>query len=228
MEFSKKIIEEIKAIAIREYPNEACIFIANGDIVQVKNIAANPAEDFAVDWLPFDNLQAFVHSHPNGKPEPTKQDMISQLKTKVPWGVLATDGESATDINWWGKDIKPFIGREFIHGVSDCYTLIKDYYELELDIDIPEFPRDWEWWKNGEDLYIEGFEKAGFIRISEKEARVHDVFLASIKSDTPNHGGVYLKNGLVLHHVQNRLSRKEPATRWKKYTTHWLRHKDLF
>jgi len=38
-----------------------------------------------------------------------------------------------------------------------------------------------------------------------------------------NHAGIYIGNGLFLHHLPNRLSREEPVMRWKSLITHVLR-----
>ena len=99
------------------------------------------------------------------------------------YDIIGTDGVSANDIIWWGKGVEkaPLIGRTFRHGVTDCYSLIKDYYEIEKGIVLPEFPRDWEWWKQGEqNLFEQGFTKAGFVRIDASEAKPGDVWLARI------------------------------------------------
>ena len=123
------------------------------------------------------------------------------------------------------------MGRGFRHGVTDCYSLIRDYYRLERDVVLPEFPRDWEWWCNEQDLYRDGFGKAGFERLVDVDLRPGDVFLAQIRSGVPNHGGVYLGDGLALHHLAarlpvdaTRLSRREPIDRWMKFISHWLRY----
>ena len=54
-------------------------------------------------------------------------------------------------------------------GVSDCYSLIRDWYRTERGIALPEFPRDWEWWEYGGDLYAMGFAEAGFVKLPEND-----------------------------------------------------------
>ena len=76
----------------------------------------------------------------------------------MPWGIIPTDGERVGDPIMWGDQlpIAPLIGREFRHGTSDCYTLVRDAYRLGKDgmkehgidgwpldpIQLPEVPRD--------------------------------------------------------------------------------------
>lgn len=125
----------------------------------------------------------------------------------------------------------PIQAEGFRHGVTDCYGLIRDYYRQELGISLVEFPRDWEWWLQGGDLYRDGIVPAGFRRIEASEAKPGDMWVAQVRSPVPNHGGVLLENSLALHHPSGRdpvdpsqLSRREPIGRWLSHITLWLRH----
>lgn len=231
--------DQIRDASKAAYPQEAVFLITPGECRPVKNIADDPTKTFRVDKRTMAaavkrGLLAVVHSHPDFPDCPSEADMRGQLTTGVPWGIVATDGESATPIRWWGHDERaPLIGRGFVHGITDCYSLIRDYYAMELGIELPEFPRSWEWWRNGQDLYREGFAQAGFRRIEQQEARPGDMWLAQLRSDVPSHGGIVLEHGLCLHHPSankpvdpERISRREPIGRWLPYITHWLRHEE--
>jgi len=138
------------------------------------------------------------------------------------------------------------IGRPFINGIWDCYStgirdvfrydgfgLISEFYKTDSII-LPDFPRDYEWWggvgKDGKefgptaDLYRDNFEAAGFRPIDISELRGGDVFLAQIGSTVTNHGGVYLGDGQIFHHLRRRVSRREPAPQWIRYVTEYLRY----
>lgn len=236
----EELHDKIAKEAIEDYPNEAVWLVTNNGITKVKNIAADKKSSFLVsdeDYLlaSKEGLLAVIHSHPDYWACPSKSDMQQQLSTNVPWGIVSTDGDRCSQITWFGVPSKePLVGRGFVHGVTDCYGLIRDYYLLEKSISIPEFPRDWEWWSKGENLYSDGFSKAGFMVISEKEAKVGDVWLAQVRSNVVNHGGVLIENGLTIHHPgsknpvdKNSLSRREPIVRWLPYIVLWLRHKDV-
>ena len=71
---------------------------------------------------------------------------------------------------------------------------------------------------------MENFGKAGFRSIDISELREGDVFLAQIGTDVTSHGGVYLGNGEIYHHLRRRLSRREPAPQWVKLMTEFLRY----
>jgi cell wall-associated NlpC family hydrolase len=50
-----------------------------------------------------------------------------------------------------------------------------------------------------------------------------------VASPVPNHAAVYLGDGLILHHLQGRLSSRDVyGGYWQKVTTHALRHPLLF
>lgn len=229
---------QIMAQAAEAYPLEGVWLITKAGCRQVENTHENPEKFFSVSEADSrkamsEGLLAVVHSHPDGHAAPSASDMQSQINTAVPWGVLSTDGVASSRIAWWGKGVPkpPLVGRKFRHGVSDCYSLIKDYYEINKGIELPEFPRDWEWWEKGQNLFLEGFPKAGFVRIDESEARPGDVWLAQIHTETVCHGGILLEDDLILHQIcsrravdDSRLSVREPRFRYQKYITHWLRY----
>ncbi|WP_306168829.1 NlpC/P60 family protein [Halomonas sp. MMSF_3323] len=227
----------IRAEALAAYPNEAVWLITDHGCRQVANVADAPRTTFAIAKRDMaaataQGLRAIVHSHPDYPDCPSEADMRGQIASGVPWGIVATDGNATTPVRWWGGGDRPeLIGRGFVHGVTDCYALIRDYYAMELGIDLPEFPRSWEWWLKGQDLYRQGFEQAGFRVIEADKAMPGDMWFAQLRSDVPNHGGVLVENGLCLHHPSGRhpvdptrLSRRDPAARWLPYITHWLRH----
>ena len=231
-------LAQIKSEAIAAYPNEAVWLITEDGCRNVPNKSESPGDSFRVDPRTMaaarkKGLLAVVHSHPDGPHAPSEADMISQVNEDVPWGLVECTAEWCSDLVWWGDevDIPPLVGRTFRHGITDCYSLIRDYFRSEKGVTLPEFPRDWLWWEKGGDLFQQGFEKAGFIRISQEEAQPGDVWLAQIHSPKPNHGGVLLEGGLCIHQLgslrpvdTSKLSVREPVYRFKNFITHWLRY----
>lgn len=231
--FQDSALAAMKSHALSEYPRESCGFVVNGDYVPLINRAANPEAEFKIgeeDYIRnHEGLQAVVHSHPNGPYYPSAADMRGQVDTDVPWAIIATDGERASDPVVWGDPARrpALIGREFLHGVTDCYSLCRDYYALEHGIAIPEFPRDDNWWNSGGNLYLDHFAEAGFFEIDRAELRPGDAVLMSVLASVPNHAGVAVADGLLLHHLPKRLSRREPLGPWARQITHCLRHREL-
>lgn len=225
--FAAAVEAAARAHAVRDYPREACGLVIGGEYRAFANVAVDLENEFQ---LPADAphvFEAVIHSHcaPAHGIEPSAADMRGQMETAVPWGIVLTDGKTASAPLWWGdfRLDEPLIGRQFCHGVLDCYSLIEARWWQECKVRLPIVPRDREWWERGGDLYREGFASAGFRQITEAEAAPGDVVLMQVRSKVPNHGGIIRENGLVLHHLQNRLSRQEPLGGWRKFITHWLR-----
>ena len=210
--------------ALKEYPKESVGFVVLGKYLPVENHAKEPNDEFAVEIgkdYP-QGLTALMHSHPKGNPEPTALDMRTQEAMDVPWGIVPIfqDGATAGPITWLSDtmwDEPPLLGREFMHGISDCYSLVRDYYWQEKEMILPIYPRSIGWQDRGEDLLsINEFMRCGFERVLHNAIECGDIILFKIHSKLNNHCGVYVGNNLLLHHLQNRLSRREPINPWLK------------
>jgi proteasome lid subunit RPN8/RPN11 len=186
-------------------------------------------------------IQAVVHSHPNGPDYPSASDMRGQESSALTWIIIPLDeARFAQPVVWGGAaPVAPLLGRTFRHGVTDCYDLIHDAFAAGKDalasegiegwpfdpIHLPTYPREDGWWEGGRaNFYEEEPEKIGFVEINMSEARPGDVFLCKIRSDRLNHGGLLIGNGLILHHLPNRLSRREPAGLWAYSAEKWIRY----
>jgi cell wall-associated NlpC family hydrolase len=74
-------------------------------------------------------------------------------------------------------------------------------------------------------LYVDNFATAGFAVVDPDDLRVGDVLLMQVHSEVPNHAAIVLGDGLILHHLQGRLSSRDVyGGYWQKITTHTLRH----
>jgi cell wall-associated NlpC family hydrolase len=226
-------IDDVILTAAKMDNKEICGVIAGGEVVFLPNVSDDPVNEFRINEIP-DNTQAVFHSHPGGPFYPTVMDMRQQIAMDIPWGIAAFS-DRHSEVFWFGSDApkQPLVGRGFRHGVSDCYSLVQDFYKEIHGLDIMDVPRDWEWWNNEESLYENLFQKAGFSPINSAEILPGDAFLATIRSKTPNHAGVYLGDGLILHHTCGRdgydpfrLSTVEPAARWFNFLSKVVRHEN--
>lgn len=216
----------------RCYPFEGCgIFSATG-FKPIENIHADPTQAFEMPpevWLE-NQIEGVIHSHPDGNNFPSKMDMQQQIATDVPWAICKTTADSCSRPIWFGDQlpVAPLVGREFVYGIYDCYSLIRDWYRSERGTVLAEFPRDWGWWETGESsMYEEGFMQAGFEVFDPQlePLQVGDVFLAKLRYSVTNHGGVYVGDGAILHHIQNSLSRRTPLNPWAGMIEKWVRYK---
>ena len=221
--------------ALEDETVEAVGFVVGGEYVRGVNTHPNPSTDFKTTPPDDGQFDAVVHSHPNGKHYPTKADMQSQLAVGKPFYIVTIDHENGHEVFGFGDQlpIPQLLGRPFRHGVTDCYSLCRDYYRSK-GIRLPEFPRDWQWWtgENPQEMYLENFAANGFVEIPLSEVRPGDGFLASVGSETCNHAGVFVENGLILHHTTSRdsgydpskLSARVPAHRFNKFYRKALRY----
>lgn len=122
------------------------------------------------------------------------------------------------------------LGLPFEHGKQDCYEIGRQFFYDNFGLVFPDYARPDHWWDNGLNLYEENFRKSGFelVDVSVRDLRPADVFFMAVKSDVPNHAGIYLGKGYMLHHFYNRFSEKTLYKgMWKNLTTAILRHKDI-
>lgn len=242
----------IKDYMKSQYPKEGVVAVVDNDLVFLENISKTPELDFKVDFYS-ENLQALIHSHPNGTTEFTQMDMTGQINTNIPWGVMSVNCYSGvlsvSEIEWLHNNITlhtPLLGRSFKHGIFDCYSAIRAFYAQsgeqiaknfehcgkdcrtylvnKQEIIIKEFPRDGLWWERGDDLYSNGFSEAGFKVVNFDDLKVGDVVLYKIKSSVLNHGAVFLGDGMIYHHLYNRLSVRETFGHWSKFANLYLRY----
>ncbi|PHM49110.1 peptidase P60 [Xenorhabdus hominickii] len=86
---------------------------------------------------------------------------------------------------------------------------MRDWYRLERNIEIPNFARSEGWWNRGENLYMKHYAGAGFTECSGG-LQVGDVIIMQVQANEPNHAGVYIGDGLMLHHLYGQLSNQVP------------------
>ena len=105
---------------------------------------------------------------------------------------------------------------------------MRDWFRSERGVLLPNFARFDDWWKRGENLYLDNFSRVGFEVVNFADLRnllPGDCFLMQVASPVPNHAAVYLGDGLILHHLQGRLSSRDVyGGYWQKVTTHVLRY----
>ena len=227
--FDERIINEISIHSREEYPNECCGLIVKNEYLKMINTAEDTVQDFRIDINEFvkynKSVEAIIHSHAD-QPHLSKIDMEQQVSTKLPWGVAFVQKGVCEGVVFFGDQVEPYplVGRPFVHGCFDCYSLVRDYYKIERDITLPIFPRNNKWWETDESMLERGCREAGFDYIDILEAKEGDVVFMQLRSKVVNHSGVYLGNGVILHQLYGKLSIMEPVSKWFKYITSWLRY----
>ncbi len=229
---SHAVIDAIRAHAKAEYPRECCglVIVERGKPVYVPctNMADTPAAHFVLSAADYDaaeqrgEILKIVHSHPDINPQPSEADKVSCERSGVPW--LIVNWPTGQIVEFAPSGYKaPLIGRTFAHAVLDCYSLVRDYYRETLGIQLMDFNRREEWWLKGDNLYLEGFKKAGFVEVQDMAE--HDGLLMQIGSPVINHAAVYIGNNQILQHCAGRLSSRDVyGGGWRRATIKIVRH----
>lgn len=247
-ELEKKIIDHARS----EYPKEACGLIYLKGLIELdyapcrNTTGDDPTESFVVhedDYLETESkgrILGLVHSHPDALPEPTQLDLdvcrFNGLDCIIVGFPNGKDGEPVFFKKGFIREDLDYERRPFLHGIVDCYTLLRDWYWRERKIDLPDFYRPDQWWDHEPKLafYSERFTEAGFGLVMKRpQARdlvgleVGDVLIAHVHSDTPNHAMIMIDpvRNEILHHPYGALSKKELyGVYYRHRTTHWLRY----
>ena len=232
MELTLEVRTAIQAHAELEYPNECCgLVVHDGQrlrYVPGRNLSTAPADQFRLDprsWLAAEkvgNVRAVVHSHPDGGFAPSTADRAALDGGFVPWVVFSWP-EGKFSVTYPSSRGAPYTGRQFIHGSQDCFTLLRDYYRRELGVSLPEVWHGYEWWQEGENLYLDHAATAGFQQVNSLQT--HDVVLMRVAARVPNHVGIYVGDGRILHHLANQLSRHDTyGGIWQRATHGFYRY----
>lgn len=201
-----------------EFPKESCGLVAvikgRKRYFACSNLAETPDEHFVLDPLQYAEVEdqgeiiAVVHSHPKTNHTPSLADRVACEKSGLPWHVVNPQTEQWGYYEPAGFEL-PYVGREFVFGIVDCYSLCRDWYKREMGLELKDYDRRDQFWLKGESLYMDNFAKEGFHEIPLEELQYGDAILMQLESPLPNHAAVYLGDQLILHHVQKRLSSRD-------------------
>jgi len=167
-------------------------------------------------------IVAVVHSHPDATPDPSEADLVGCEASGLEWHIVGLPALVWRSIRPSGYRA-PLVGRQFVHGVLDCYAIIRDWYRQERGVELLDFERHDDWWLRGQDLYRQNFRAAGFEPCEELHPGA--VLLMQIQSPVPNHAAIYLGDDFILHHLHGRLSSRDVfGGMWRKHTVTTLRY----
>lgn len=223
-----------RAHAHHEYPREACglvvVFKGRTQYVGCANAAQAPGDQFVISAEDYERAEAkgeivaVFHSHPDTSAQPSSLDVSACRVSCLPWHILSVPGGEWVQL--LPESPTPALyGREFSHGTLDCYAFVRDWYAIERGITLPDFARDDEWWRKGQNLYLDNFGAAGFVQVRDDSLEPGDVLLMQVHADVPNHAAIFLGDGQIGHHLYGRLSSREVfGGYYRKHHTQTLRY----
>jgi hypothetical protein len=123
-------------------------------------------------------------------------------------------------------------GRQFSWTEAHCYTLVRDFYRDNFQIELSDYACPHEWWNRGLDLYSQLYYREGFRSLDchPRDYLPGDLIMMSYDSPVANHLGVLLDNGRMLHHMVGGLSKTDPYSGggfWRSRTVGVLRHQSV-
>lgn len=121
------------------------------------------------------------------------------------------------------------LNKPYISGFQDCYTLTRGFYLLNYGISLPDYARPEDFQSSDFNLISRLKVNPDFISkpVSKNDLVEGDVLIFRVASDVENHFGVYVGNGLFIHHLLNTKSKEEGLDhRWFRRVISVLRHVD--
>lgn len=246
MKLNKKLKAAILSHAEHCFPAECCGVIVSGEYIPCRNVAEKGQfqihhEDLA-NAEDQGEIQAYVHSHPNATARASDLDLLQIELHEMPWVICAWPEVDFQVYKPCGYKA-PLIGRDYHHGYQDCYSIIRDFYNRELGVQLIDFERKDDWWsdKDHKSLYLENLDAAGFYEV--REPQYGDMLVCNVgRTEHPNHAVIWLGDQwqlkseestscfggpLILHHPYGRKSVREIfGQQWQERVVKIVRHKN--
>ncbi len=107
------------------------------------------------------------------------------------------------------------LGVPFVDGREDCFWLMREFFQDNFGLEIPNFARPTGWWDHGANLFMDHYAELGFapVNLHPRLWTPGMVLLMAINSKVANHGAILLPNSQILHTLPGGLSRVESYNR---------------
>ncbi|MXW02220.1 MAG: glycoside hydrolase [Holophagales bacterium] len=236
MELNSRALAALNEHVEREWPREAGGVIRCGGFFPLENLHPDPERHWEFETDDIESVEAVIHSHPDGCAFPSRADMEAQIALDLPHGIVPMTDVGAAMPFFWPDTGRPYLGRPYRHGVTDCYTLLRDWYARERGLELPAVAYEWRWSEDSPalDLYTSWRRRLDWAEVDPAEAQPGDAVLFRMAgSRVANHAGVLLEGGLLLHHPSPKpydptcLSRRTPLGRLARYVAEVVRPPEL-
>jgi len=207
--------------AKKDAPYESCGLVAvykgKEKYYPCKNLAEELGEQFILDpddWINAEDqgeIVAVFHSHPDHPPYPSDADLASCEYLDLPFYIVTPETEQWYYFEPSGYK-KELIGRQWVWGVQDCWSIIENWYQKNKGIklkhwDRPKSPKQF----SQNPLFESGLPLTGFVELENTiDLEEGDVLLMdTTKTGNLDHVALYLGNQTILQHCVKKLSCRE-------------------
>ena len=101
-------------------------------------------------------------------------------------------------------DYKSLVGRQWLYGKFDCYTIVRDYYKL-LGIIMPDYERPKDL-ITSKSIFLDQAKKCNFKQIDFEDRSKDDVLIMKLGTKNPMHAAIFLGDNTILHQKYESLS----------------------
>jgi proteasome lid subunit RPN8/RPN11 len=189
------------------------------DIKLLNNTSLLPSNYFSIsakDLILINSLCNVVifHTHINDNSYLSNEDIKGSNNCGLPY--LMSNLKTGSWDYYNPLDKPPLEGRRYSYSHSNCYTLVRDYYQQVFNITLSSYQltTPTAYLENNWNEFYKYFKQESFRPV--EIPRQGDVLLLRIGrvglGCEANHCGIYINDNKILHHLSNNVSKIEPLT----------------
>lgn len=228
------IKNKIRQLSLDNINEEVCGLILSIDniyqIYPCKNIARNKLNHFILNPLDYINAEklgkivALYHSQDDEFP--SIMDDINSYNHEI---ISIIYGKKTNKFNISSPIVKEYLNRDFNIKENNCYTLLRDYLKDKKGINLNTYSNiDDDWFLKNPSFISEHIIEDGGIEIDFKDIKQDDILFFGKNKQHINHIGIWIGNGLFLHHPRLSKSIIENLNdHYKNKLVMVVRHRDI-
>ena len=213
--------ESFKKYATKQAQEEACGLLAiikgKETFWPCKNLAEGKFEFFVLDpddWAECEDtgeIVGVIHSHPLGPATPSDNDKAACEHLGFPYYIYSIEHDHWENLEPNGWKAPSLIGRKFIWGKYDCWSIVTDWFKENKNINIKYWQRPRKIKDFSDNPYFDKvLTESKFIKQNTNHnLKEGDVLLFQTVTGNCDHVAVYIGDMMILNHNIKSLSCRE-------------------
>jgi proteasome lid subunit RPN8/RPN11 len=213
--------ESFKNYAKKQAPEEACGLLAiikgKETFWPCKNLAEGKFEFFILDpddWAECEDtgeVIGVIHSHPLGPATPSDNDKAACEHLGFPYYMYSIEHDHWEKLEPTGWKAPTLIGRKFIWGKYDCWSIVTDWFKENKNISIKYWLRPKKIKDFSDNPYFHKvLTESNFVKQkTNNNLKEGDVLLFQTVTGNLDHVAVYIGDNMILNHNIKALSCRE-------------------